>query len=445
LTLLTSTLWSLTALLLAGGAWFAYASWREGEIRALRVALIGTILLSAPFATVALRSGPGWAGIGLLSLSTLTALACLWPDRPGRLPRRLEPSVRIDERDIMFSRRELQPGSDEHERYYERHPDRRAVDDRWRARPGLMGTGSRYEHRLGFAAAEATFRAVDALQPFVEGDPAAEPQQRDPEDARDFLCQWARDLGAVDAGVARLKPEHVYTVGGRGERYDIPIDLDHPFAVAFTVEMDHRMMQSAPASPTLMESARQYLNAGSIAVQLAIAIRDLGFRARAHIDGNYQVICPLVARDAGLGEIGRMGLLMTPRHGPRVRIGVVTTDMPLATSPDLRIPAIEEFCRLCEKCAKVCPSQAIPYGDRGDRWQIDSESCFTYWCEAGTDCGRCMATCPYAHPDTAVHRLVRASIRHSPLIRRAAVTLDDFAYGVRPRPKPLPEWMEGGS
>jgi ferredoxin len=207
--------------------------------------------------------------------------------------------------------------------------------------------------------------------------------------------------------------------------------------------MDHRMMQSAPASPTLMESARQYLNAGSIAVQLAVAIRELGYRARAHIDANYQVVCPLVARDAGLGEIGRMGLLMTPQHGPRVRIGVVTTDMPLAESPERAEPSIEKFCRICKKCAKICPSQAIPHGDRGDRWKIDSEACFTFWCEAGTDCGRCVITCPYAHPDTPVHRFVRMTIRRSPLLRRLAAPIDDLVYGVKPGPRELPEWMEG--
>jgi len=444
LTLLTWTLWSIAALVFGGGAWFAYASWREAEVRATRVALIGAIIAAAPFVAAALLPGTVQTpfGIGLLALTILALFACIWPDRPEQLPRRLEPVERIDERDIMFSRRELEPGSEKYERYYRRHPGRREVDERWRAKPGLMGPGSRYEHPLGFASAEATFRAVDALQPFVEGEPEGEPRPRDPEAAREFVCGWARELGAVDAGVAQLNPRHVYTVGGRGERYDSPIQLDHPFAIAFTVEMDYRMMQSAPAAPTLMESAQQYLNAGSIAVQLAVAIREMGYRARAHIDGNYQVICPLVARDAGLGEIGRMGLLMTPRHGPRVRIGVVTTDMPLAASPEDRTPAVEDFCRLCKKCAKVCPSQAIPYGDRGDRWRIDSEACFTYWCEAGTDCGRCMIACPYAHPDSGVHRLVRGAIRRSPLLRRAAVALDDLAYGVRPKPKPLPEWMD---
>ena len=75
-----------------------------------------------------------------------------------------------------------------------------------------------------------------------------------------------------------------------------------------------------------MESSEQYLRSGVLALKLAAYIREMGYEATAHIDGNYEVICPLVAVDAGLGVIGRMGLLMTPDLGPRVRISVVTTN-----------------------------------------------------------------------------------------------------------------------
>ncbi len=78
-------------------------------------------------------------------------------------------------------------------------------------------------------------------------------------------------------------------------------------------------MSAAPAAPTVMESAHKYLISGAIAIQIAHFIRELGYDAMAHIDANYELICPLVARDAGLGEIGRMGLLITPKHGTRVR------------------------------------------------------------------------------------------------------------------------------
>ena len=83
--------------------------------------------------------------------------------------------------------------------------------------------------------------------------------------------------------------------------------------------MDKQALDHAPHGPVVMESAQQYLSAAAIAVQAAAFIRRLGWPAEAHIDGNYQVICPLVARDAGLGEIGRMGLLMTPPRANGIR------------------------------------------------------------------------------------------------------------------------------
>jgi epoxyqueuosine reductase QueG len=166
-------------------------------------------------------------------------------------------------------------------------------------------------------------------------------------------------------------------------------------------------------------------------------MRRLGYPARAHIDGNYRVIAPLVARDAGLGEIGRMGLLMTPHLGPRVRLGVVTTEMPLV--PDSRgdDASVLDFCNVCRKCATNCPVGAISSGDRiavddGLRWAIDSETCYRYWNVIGTDCATCVRVCPYSHPDNAAHNLVRWAAGRSGAARRAALWLDDLFYGRNP-------------
>jgi epoxyqueuosine reductase QueG len=159
------------------------------------------------------------------------------------------------------------------------------------------------------------------------------------------------------------------------------------------------------------------------------------------------VVCPLVARDAGLGEIGRMGLLMTPELGPRVRIAVVTTNLPMKFDVKKRDLSMINFCRKCKKCADVCPPQAIPFDDRIKidgvlRWQINSEACFTFWCKIGTDCGRCMSVCPYSHPNNLLHNLVRSGIRQSALFRLLAIKMDDFFYGSRPAPQELPDWIE---
>ena len=88
-----------------------------------------------------------------------------------------------------------------------------------------------------------------------------------------FLKKWAKKLGAVLAGITELKDYHKYSVIGRGERYGEPVDLEHKYALALTVEMDKTMIDHAPFGPTAMESAQQYVNAGNIAVQLAEFIR----------------------------------------------------------------------------------------------------------------------------------------------------------------------------
>ncbi len=156
--------------------------------------------------------------------------------------------------------------------------------------------------------------------------------ERPPEQWTAILKQYAQSYGAIDVGATSIRPYHIYTHIGRGTGvYGEPVVLDHRWALVFTVEMDHGRIRHAPAAPVVEESARQYVEGAKIALILAAMIRRLGYPARAHIDGNYRVIAPLVARDAGLGELGRMGLLMTPRLGPRVRLGVVTTDMPLAS------------------------------------------------------------------------------------------------------------------
>ena len=301
---------------------------------------------------------------------------------------------------------------------------------------------------IAFAAADASFTTVAAFHPLLDRDPLpVEPLEVNPANLSEYVKHWGRKLGAVSVGITELRDYHLYSIIGRGERYGSPVILDHRFAIALTVEMDRTSVASAPYAPIAMEFAQQYLQAGAIAVQLAEFSQALGYPARAHIDGSYRVICPLVARDAGLGEIGRMGLLMTPELGPRVRIAVVTTDLPLLPDVVRRDPSVLDFCTQCKKCAETCPSRAIPFGDRkiideALRWKIDSDACFTYWCSVGTDCGRCMSVCPYSHPNNFMHNVVRFGVRRSPSFRKLALSLDDFFYGRRPAPRPVPDWIK---
>jgi epoxyqueuosine reductase len=63
----------------------------------------------------------------------------------------------------------------------------------------------------------------------------------------------------------------------------------------------------------------------------------------------------VVAREAGLGWIGRNNLLVSPIYGARVRYGSLFTNLPLAT-PKMAVP---QGCGECFRCLKACPASAI--------------------------------------------------------------------------------------
>ena len=426
---------------------FGILSVKEKEKRAARISFNGAMLGAAFFfltgtlpisARVTVLSILGVLGITFVILFFLPIGKI---DIGNDIPRN-----RFDERQIIFARANLKSGTPNYESYYKSHPEDKRIDDRTRAKPGLLSPKSKFFDPLLFTAPDASFALTGALRDAVDGAVADEKQSCSPEEISPYLKKLAQYYGALDVGITLLEPYHIYSHTGRGAgSYGAPIELDHKYAIAMTVEMDFEMMGDAPHAPVVMESAKQYVESARVAVQLASVIRSLGYDARAHIDGNYQVIAPLVARDAGLGEFGRMSLLMTPNEGPRVRVGVVTTDMPLiadARTPDI---ATIDFCNICKKCADNCPSKSISFENREEkdgvlRWKINPESCFAYWNVIGTDCGRCMTVCPFAHPNNAAHNLIRWGIARSGFFRRVALWMDDLFYGRIPEPRPAPSW-----
>jgi epoxyqueuosine reductase QueG len=150
--------------------------------------------------------------------------------------------------------------------------------------------------------------------------------------------------------------------------------------------------------------------------------------------------------DAGLGELGRFGYLITRKFGPRVRLAAVTTDMPLILDQPVDI-GVEDFCRDCKKCALCCPSNSIAMEDQIEvngtlRWKLDEQSCFEYWGKVGTGCNICMRVCPWSHASSFPHQLIKTLVSRNRMARRVFTLMDDIFYGKKPRPKAPPRWAE---
>jgi ferredoxin len=59
----------------------------------------------------------------------------------------------------------------------------------------------------------------------------------------------------------------------------------------------------------------------------------------------------------GLGEIGWSKMFLSPKFGPRNRVGIILTEAELEPDPIYDGPAL---CNHCMACVEACPGQAIP-------------------------------------------------------------------------------------
>ncbi len=59
----------------------------------------------------------------------------------------------------------------------------------------------------------------------------------------------------------------------------------------------------------------------------------------------------------GLGEIGYSKMLLTPEFGPRVRVGIIITELELEPDPIMKPGTL---CNRCMACVRECPGNCIP-------------------------------------------------------------------------------------
>ena len=181
-------------------------------------------------------------------------------------------------------------------------------------------------------------------------------------------------------------------------------------------------------------SMRAYLRFSLLGGVIAKQIRNLGYKAKAHTVLDGEVLQPPLLLLAGLGEVSRIGeVVLNPFLGPRLKSGVVTTDLPLSHDQPIDF-GLQKFCESCNKCARECPSGAITAGPKlmfngYEIWKSDSQKCATYriTTEGGAMCGRCMKTCPWNLEGLLADSVFRWAAMKLPFTASALARFDDFA------------------
>ena len=156
---------------------------------------------------------------------------------------------------------------------------------------------------------------MDEARASGEIEPGADPVPG--KDITQEIKAKARELGFGEVGITRFDRRYVYKTKKNWVKF--------PHAVCLAYEQDYEITQTAPS----LKSEGYYGTyrvGGTTALRLAEYIRSLGYHAQVHspTDDSGPYI-PMFA-EAGLGQLGANGQLLSPHFGSRARLMVITTD-----------------------------------------------------------------------------------------------------------------------
>lgn len=252
------------------------------------------------------------------------------------------------------------------------------------------------------ASAFAPRRAMGAFVLLQDGPAAPEisPEAQDAERNADNIKAALNFIGADAVGISRCPEWTYYSHDAIGE----PIAPYHKNAISVIIDQGHETMDGASGDDWIAcsQSMRAYMRFSLLGGVIGEQIRNMGYTARVHTVLDGEVLQPPLLLLAGLGEVSRIGeVILNPYLGPRLKSGVITTNMPLAHDKPIDF-GLQNFCANCNKCARECPSGAITAGPKlmfngYETYKSDSQKCTQYrvTTPGGAMCGRCMKTCPW--------------------------------------------------
>ena len=176
--------------------------------------------------------------------------------------------------------------------------------------------------------------------------------------------------------------------------------------------MDKDLIQKAPSFDTFKMIMGTYKELNQHTNLLANFLRRKNYAVQAGpaLGGvsNYVVM----AKNANLGWVGKLGLLITPEFGPRIRISVIFTNiqnLPMSKVGKKNSHSwIESFCKKCQECVKACPGGAILnkliITKKTQNTNIDNKKCYPHFYDQ-FGCTVCIKSCPFSYRDYKELRL----------------------------------------
>jgi epoxyqueuosine reductase len=220
--------------------------------------------------------------------------------------------------------------------------------------------------------------------------PESNISQKEP-DLTDFIRQEAFNLGFTMVGFRPYDSKYAYAE----TRDNITIKKN---VIALGLEQPYGPTQTTPSKESELAVFGTYVKIVELCLQLAESIRGKGYRAEVFhpVDASTPMVIHPYFVEAGLGQMGANGQLLSPYSGSRARLTVIGTDAPVRFDEPIDY-GLPKFCSKCQVCVQRCPGRALT--QREINWRgVRKFKTITNRCAPMTStfdgCGVCMAVCP---------------------------------------------------
>jgi len=229
-------------------------------------------------------------------------------------------------------------------------------------------------------------RAVQRIRRASKMEPAPRTKTVHPDELTRLLRTEARRIGLSRIGIAANDSSYTFETTDAEQFATVVVCL---------LEQDWELTQKIPSDEAEQAAFFGYAEGMSRTAALTEFLKGLGYRAAPQgLTGDGIVIH--YAIEAGLGQLGINGQLLTPEAGSRCRILMLTTDAVLTLDEPVDY-GLHKVCDECQACVRNCPVGAIPKARKPFRGVIKSKlntaRCLPVVAQAA-GCAICMKVCP---------------------------------------------------
>lgn len=190
--------------------------------------------------------------------------------------------------------------------------------------------------------------------------------------------KYTKSLGISEIAYTTIDEEHT-------------TDEMYPNTIVALIKMDDELLGVTPDMSLKQKYKELYVVITDIMTKMCDFIEDMGYHTYMIDQLDMSMNFSIIAQKAIMGYIGNNKLLITDSIGPGHKIILITTDMPVNTTPtknDIK-KRVTSTCSKCYMCVKNCPDHALHI--KNGEIYFDKKKCIGYT----HGCTYCITVCPF--------------------------------------------------